>query len=71
MYTCDSCGGRIITFENVSEGKCPDCGSVASATAGLRISIPLGLEDFPELKSVTASMREDLVRLSGLSLVDP
>ena len=63
MYTCQACGERIVTFENVSEGKCPKCGANASAQSGLRISIPLGLEDFPELRSVEGTKREDLVRI--------
>ena len=63
MYTCDACGERIVTFENASNTDCPKCGAVASATSGLRISIPLGLEDFPELRSVERTEREDLVLL--------
>lgn len=68
LFTCANCGGRIVTFETASEEKCPNCGSIASAESGLRISIPLGLEDFPELGGEARAPREDRVRLSSLNL---
>ena len=64
LFTCQSCGERIVTFEATSEELCPNCGETASAQAGLRISIPLGLEDFPELRLEARGARDDLVRLS-------
>lgn len=50
LYTCQECGSRIVTFENVFEEVCSNCGALASAEAGLRISISLAMEDFPELQ---------------------
>lgn len=64
LYTCSSCAGRIISFESVSTQKCPNCGAEASAEAGLRISIPLGMEEFLDHGLEARAMRDDLVQLS-------
>lgn len=62
LFTCSHCGSRIVTFEKTADSKCPNCGELASAEAGLRISIPLGME-FSEIDQEVHAPREDLVWL--------
>lgn len=67
LFSCESCGGRIVSFENVSHDKCPNCGSKTAVKTGVTISIPMGLENFSELDLEPKENQDDLVLVSSPS----
>jgi hypothetical protein len=67
LYTCQRCGGRIVSFDSETTQPCPACGAAASTGSGLIFHIPIEpteATDFPELGPEARAPREDLVQLS-------
>lgn len=68
LFSCESCGGRIVSFENMSrDDKCPNCGDENAVKTGVTISIPMGLENLAELDLEPNKNEDDLVLTSSPS----